>query len=337
MEPDANLADIGLEDGSVTVISDYSTEGAVPAPATNSPVAATPAPSPAPVDPVVITGAPTIGILPPAPDPLPPPPPPPAPVSPPPPPPDTDAYTYTGDDAYTDDGYGAYYDDTPLPDAPLQVFSEPVTEVIGATTEEYIEQQSTTQTITTQAAAVITSAPVPAPAPGVITAAPSPGVVITAAPVETSTETSPIIAGGVLTDHTAVNTVEGDELVLAAVSAPVVIPEAGDRVIPPINCAGVTGEDCCLIIKLSVPDSDANGKAIQCILTYAEDTAKKTYWSDLRGKKVHIKGNHNGYVMQNPKVTGTWPAGKEGAEFEQWLLQAGAPPLALQAEYQNNV
>ena len=312
MENDANLADIGLEAGSVEVISDQSVEGVVPAPATPAPNTAAPvssAPSPTPpVVPVPATSsAPTVGVLPTPPDPDP-------------PATTDDGLTYTDDGAYTDDTTG-YYDDTaPTDDALttelLQVFAEPVTEVNGATPEEYIAQSSaSTQTITTQAP----GAGGTTPAPGGTTPAPEAG----------GGETYPIIAGGVLTDHTAVNTAEGDQKVVDAVSSGTIIPEAGERVIPPIDCAGTTGEDCCLIIKLSIPDSDVNGNAIQCKITYDDYTDKKTYWKNLRGKKVHIKGNHNNYVLENPEMSGTWPKGKEGAEFEEWLSKAGALPLIM--------
>ena len=316
MEPDASLADIGLEDGSVEVISDQSVEGSVPAPLTPAPNTAAPissAPSPTPPVPVPVpaTSAPTVGVLPtaPAPDPEP-------------PATTDDGLTYT-DDTYTDDGTG-YYDDTaPTDDALttelLQVFTEPVTEVTGATTEEYIAQSST-QTTTTQAPG----------GGGTTTPAPGGGGTTTPAPEAGGGETYPIIAGGVLTDHTAVNTAEGDEKVINAVSSETIIPEAGERVIEPIDCAGTTGEDCCLIVKLSIPDSDVNGNAIQCKITYDDYTDKKTYWKNLRGKKVHIKGNHNNYVMENPEMSGTWPKGKEGAEFEEWLSKAGALPLIMQ-------
>ena len=287
-----------MADGSVAIISD--SDSATPAPVTPAPISSAPSPTP-PVDPAgPVTPAPTIGGLPPGPDPE---------------PPATDDTPITDDTPYDDIAY-TYTDDALLDStAPLEVFDEPITEVTGASTEEYIELTSTTQeTATTQA-------------PGAGGTTPAPGFTIEA---EGETYTYPIIAGGVLTDHTATNTPEGDEKIIEAVTAPVVIPEAGARTIPPIDCAGMTGEVCCLMIKLSVPDSDQNGKAIQCTINYAEDTEKKVYWKNLRGKKVHIKGNHNGYVSKDPKMSGNWPNGKEGAEFEAWLLEAGAPPLILQ-------
>ena len=318
MEPDASLEDIGLEAGSVEIIS-QSAAAITPAPITPAPISA--APSPAPVDPVAATPAPIVSVLPPAPDPVPPPPPAPAPE-----PPITDDTPIT-DDAYTDDGTTYYDDGLTEPVAPLEVFTEPVTGATGATVEEFIEQSSTsTQTITTQAPGGGGTTPAPEAGGGGTTPAPEAGG------EETPTNTSPVIAGGVLTDHTAVNTEEGDEKIVAAVSAEVVIPEAGERTIEPIDCAGLTGEMCCLRVKLAIPDSDINGKAIQCSLTYEEHTEKMRYWRDLRGKKVHIMANHKGKVNWTPFISGYWPDdGKEGAEFEQWVLEGGAPPLALQA------
>jgi hypothetical protein len=138
------------------------------------------------------------------------------------------------------------------------------------------------------------------------------------------------IAGGVLTDNSASNTPEGDAKIEDALSEPVVIEVAGNRTIPPIDCTGLTGTSCCLLVKLKVRDSDATGKAIQCSLDYAEGTEKQKFWLNHRGKKVHIFANHNGIVSKMPKIVGSWPNGIEGDEFTEWVRQAGSPPLILQ-------
>lgn len=300
MEPTASLADIGLQEGDVEIVSDD------PDPAAAA--AETPAPSPTPVTPD--TAAPAVSATP-------------APVVP-------AGATQTEasdpvvvaeitddagyDDAYTDDGV-IYNDDGFMPtttttnDAPLQVFEQPVDYVQGATTAEFI-QLASSETTTDDG-----------------------GTATAETTTTTTTNNTVVLAGGVLTDHTATNLPEGDEKLLAAIATETVVPPAGERTIDPINCYGLTGEDCCLLIKLTIPDADVNDNAIQCTLTYSESTEKKKYWKDLRGKKVHIHANHLGYVSKIPEVTGEWPKSfdKKGtAEFEAWLLKGGAPPLIMQ-------
>ena len=207
--------------------------------------------------------------------------------------------TDPADPAVTDDVV-PYDDDVILEEPPLIVFDEVIEGVSGATVDEFITEE-TSQTVDGGG---------------------------------TTTDTTAPIAGGVLTDGTAENTPEGDAKIEAALAEVAAsggeVEAAGERTIEPIDCSGLTGENCCLLIKLIVRDSDTNGKAIQCTLNYEETTAKKTYWRNLRGKKVHIWANHNGLVSKNPQIVGDWPKNLEGAEFESWLLEAGSPPLILQ-------
>lgn len=152
---------------------------------------------------------------------------------------------------------------------------------------------------------------------------------ITAPPPEGGGTTAPI-AGGVLTDGTAENTPEGDAKIQDALAQEVTVESAGERYIEPIDCSGLTGESCCLLIKLKVRDHDINGNAIQCSLDYVSESTKKQYWLNHRGKKVHIFSNHNNMVSKVPNIVGDWPKGIVGAKFEEWLREAGAPPLIMQ-------
>jgi len=188
-------------------------------------------------------------------------------------------------------------DDILLEEPPLVVFDEVITGVTGSTVDEFM-----------------TATPLPEEEGGGTTTAP--------------------IAGGVLTDGTAENTPEGDAKIEAALASlppgGVTVEAAGERTIDPIDCAGLTGENCCLLIKLKIRDSDVNGNAIQCSLNYVASSTKKKYWQNLRGKKVHIFSNHNGIVSKVPQIVGDWPKGIVGVEFESWLLEGGSPPLILQ-------
>ncbi len=149
---------------------------------------------------------------------------------------------------------------------------------------------------------------------------------------EGGTATAPL-AGGVVTDGSAVNTPEGEAKIEDALATlPPGGESAGERTIEPIDCTGLTGENCCLLVKLKVRDSDLNGKAIQCTLNYVETSTKKQYWKNLRGKKVHIFANHNGKVSKIPQIVGDWPKGMEGEEFVTWLSEAGSPPKIMQVE-----
>jgi len=153
---------------------------------------------------------------------------------------------------------------------------------------------------------------------------------IAASPTE---QTAPI-AGGILTDGTATNTPEGDakiqEALSTSTSTETTAIEAGERIIEPLDCTGLTGESCCLLIKLKVRDSDINGNAIQCTLDYITESQKKQFMLNHRGKKVHIFANHNDMVSKVPEIVGDWPKGIEDNDFPQWLLEAGNPPLILQ-------
>ena len=65
-----------------------------------------------------------------------------------------------------------------------------------------------------------------------------------------------------MTDGTSENTPEGDaeiEAALASLPTAGVTESAGERTIDSIDCAGLTGENCCLLIKLKIRESDANG------------------------------------------------------------------------------
>ena len=94
---------------------------------------------------------------------------------------------------------------------------------------------------------------------------------------------------------------------LDTLNSPDVIPEAGPRTIPPIDCAGLTGPHCCLKVKKTVRDRDKNHKAIQCFMDFAEGTVKKNMFKNLhKGKKVLIYGNHNNKVTKLPRITGKW-------------------------------
>ncbi|KAK1736265.1 hypothetical protein QTG54_012865 [Skeletonema marinoi] len=204
--------------------------------------------------------------------------------------PTDDAVAVAADDVVTTD------DDVVL-EEPLVVFDEVITGVTGSTVDEFM-----------------TATPLPEEEGGGTTTAP--------------------IAGGVLTDGTAENTPEGDAKIEAALASlppgGVTVEVAGERTIDPIDCAGLTGENCCLLIKLKIRDSDVNGNAIQCSLNYVASSTKKKYWQNLRGKKVHIFSNHNGIVSKTPQIVGDWPKGIVGVEFESWLLEGGSPPLILQ-------
>ena len=201
----------------------------------------------------------------------------------------------------------SYADDSIFSEVHIVVFESQVEGVKGATVGEYIESPAGT------------------------------GNTTTVGNIATGADDRPIapLAGGVLTDGTAESTPDGyskieDALAATTLTGEVTIEPAGERTIGPFDCAELTGLDCCLLIKLSIPDSDVNGNAIQCRLDYVADSTKKRFWSNQRGKKVKIFENHLGVVSQEPQISGEWPKGKEGAEFEEWLLKGGAPPLILQ-------
>lgn len=96
------------------------------------------------------------------------------------------------------------------------------------------------------------------------------------------------------------------------------------RMLPDFDCSGMTGNDCCLMIKLMVPDQDKYGNAIQCFLNYVEGSDKAAYmWRNARGQKVFILENHNLRVSQEPTLVGYWPEGQD--DLHDWLDGAGAP------------
>ncbi|KAL7547164.1 hypothetical protein ACHAWF_010486 [Thalassiosira exigua] len=117
------------------------------------------------------------------------------------------------------------------------------------------------------------------------------------------------IAGGVVIDSTEPNTPEGDGKLNTAIEeytnppppdgatdddiGALTVPEAGARQLPTFDCEGLTGTNCCLMIKMKVPDADINGNAIQCQLIYQEGSTKEKFWLNSRGKKVFVFANHN--------------------------------------------
>lgn len=153
------------------------------------------------------------------------------------------------------------------------------------------------------------------------------------------------VAGGVVIDPETPNTPEGDaklqDVIAETTSDPaanttddtggLATIEEGPRNLETFNCTGLTGNACCLMIKLKVPDSDANGNAIQCQLVYEKESNKNKYWLNARGKKVFIFANHNGLVSKVPEIVGDWPKGQaDGAEFDQWLADGGDPNQVLE-------
>lgn len=139
----------------------------------------------------------------------------------------------------------------------------------------------------------------------------------------------PVIAGGIVTDSTTPNTEEGQDTFDDAIASvtttttnpdtgettytydpagTIGIPEAGSRQLAPQgwDCSGLTGYNCCLMIKALVPDADIYGNAIQCHLNYDESSMKKKFF-DSRGKKVFIFANGNNIVRKTPKLVGNWP------------------------------
>ena len=77
------------------------------------------------------------------------------------------------------------------------------------------------------------------------------------------TSTDPI-NGGVVLDSSTTATEEGTARLNVAIeeatSEDAVIPPAGNRVIGPFSCKGMTGFKCCLYIKTQVPDADVNDR-----------------------------------------------------------------------------
>lgn len=111
-----------------------------------------------------------------------------------------------------------------------------------------------------------------------------------------------LIYGGVQIVPTAQNTPSGDIVLATALAEPTLIAEAGTRSLGPFDCTGLTGKNCCLMIKHKVRDSNVNGRAIQCYLDYADGTIKHESHLNARGKKVFIFENHRGRISKEPKV-----------------------------------
>lgn len=153
------------------------------------------------------------------------------------------------------------------------------------------------------------------------------------------------IAGGVVVDSTTPNeTPEADaKLETAIEESPLATPstvnttddggaetteEYVPRELPTFDCEGLTGYNCCLMIKLKVPDSDIYGKAIQCQLMYREGSNKEKFWLNSRGKKVFVFANHNDMVSKIPHIVGDWPKGV--GNFTSWLEDGGDPNQLLE-------
>ena len=135
-------------------------------------------------------------------------------------------------------------------------------------------------------------------------------------------------------DGTAITTPDADGVLTADGTTPTdtdylasVGITAGARSLPAFDCAGLTGFNCCLLIKITVPDSDIYGKAIQCHLNYVEGSAKQGYMGNSRGKKVFINANHNEMVSKIPKVVGAWPKGQN--DIAEWISEAGHEPAPV--------
>ena len=76
--------------------------------------------------------------------------------------------------------------------------------------------------------------------------------------------------------------------------------EPGDRQVGPWDCSGMSGVDCCLMIKHEVRDIDEHNHAIQCYLDYQPGTQK--YYEQQYNSRVRIFENHEGKVSQVPYV-----------------------------------
>ena len=132
------------------------------------------------------------------------------------------------------------------------------------------------------------------------------------------------IAGGIVISPDATSTEEGQAKLDAAYSEPIAIPNAGQRLLPDYDCAGMTGYDCCLLIKHDNPDHDVNGVAIQCFLEYAPGTGKNNWMYEKTSKKVLIHGNGNGIVRKPPQLVGNWGnENGEGNTYADFLANQG--------------
>ena len=160
-------------------------------------------------------------------------------------------------------------------------------------------------------------------------------VVVEGATVEAAflrTDTAPIAGGTIIDPATSpdiTSTPEGEATFDAQISEALYTAEVptgaeATRDVPPLDCDGLNGYNCCLLLKATVKDSDVNGNAIQCHLTYSATTNKAKVKLNMRGKKVFVNENHNGRVRKTPKVVGGWPGG-QGDGLESWVEAGGNP------------
>ena len=124
-----------------------------------------------------------------------------------------------------------------------------------------------------------------------------------------------------MTDGTSENTPEGDAEIEAAIaSLPTggVTESADERTIDSIDCAGLTGENCCLLIKLKIreSDADANGNNIQLVSTTCFLDEEEILAKPLRLLRLLAIGQRLLQVRDE--------------EFESWLLEGGSPAMILQ-------
>jgi len=151
------------------------------------------------------------------------------------------------------------------------------------------------------------------------------GIATNDAMLSIDTTASLDLYGGIKVVDTATSTPEG-EIALDTELAKTATVETTTRNIGPWDCTGMTGPDCCLMIKHKIRDSDNKGRAIQCYLDYAEGTEKQKAYLNARGKKVFIFEDHRGHISKEPKVVGDWPQGKGQAgseEFHTWIEEGG--------------
>mmetsp|Transcript_9308 Transcript_9308/g.19265 ORF Transcript_9308/g.19265 Transcript_9308/m.19265 type:complete len:281 (-) Transcript_9308:130-972(-) len=111
------------------------------------------------------------------------------------------------------------------------------------------------------------------------------------------TDSRPIAGGNY--DPSAQSTIVGQEKLAKALEAESVVEE-GDRTLGPWDCSGMTGIDCCLMIKHEVRDIDHQNNAIQCYLDYKPGTLK--YYEQQYASRVRIFETHDGHVAETPVV-----------------------------------
>mmetsp|Transcript_29169 Transcript_29169/g.61944 ORF Transcript_29169/g.61944 Transcript_29169/m.61944 type:complete len:281 (+) Transcript_29169:185-1027(+) len=111
------------------------------------------------------------------------------------------------------------------------------------------------------------------------------------------TDSRPIAGGNY--DPSAQSTIVGQEKLAKALEEESVVEE-GDRILGPWDCSGMTGIDCCLMIKHEVRDIDHQNNAIQCYLDYKPGTLK--YYEQQYASRVRIFETHDGHVAETPVV-----------------------------------